>query len=191
METTSPRSILSFVLGRSDLLFDSGTCVLMPGTLATDWEKERKRERWIRPPTRCPLPFTFFAGREDANREGLPTTRSSNLAGEELKTGKKALRNRRCSQCTAIRTQTLDQAGTGDQSSIDSSISNREKKESRRGQLSSKGVAGRRLGALAGNETKASHWSTRPSAKFQLYVDKKKENPLRRGLSTIPKERGN
>lgn len=27
-------------------------------------------------------PFTFFAGREDANREGLPTTRSSNLAGE-------------------------------------------------------------------------------------------------------------
>ncbi|KAJ0898480.1 hypothetical protein HanRHA438_Chr08g0357311 [Helianthus annuus] len=47
METTSPRSILSFVLGRSDLLFDSGTCVLMPGTLATDWEKERKRERWI------------------------------------------------------------------------------------------------------------------------------------------------
>nr|GFA81658.1 putative reverse transcriptase domain-containing protein [Tanacetum cinerariifolium] len=35
--------------------------------------------------------------------------------------------------------------------------------------LSSKGVAGRRLGALAGNETKASHWSTRPSAKFQLY----------------------
>lgn len=97
----------------------------------------------------------------------------------------------RCSQCTAIRTQTLDQAGTGDQSSIDSSISNREKTESRRGQLSSKGVAGRRLGALAGNETKASHWSTRPSAKFQLYVDKKKENPLRRGLSTIPKERGN
>ncbi|KAI3729899.1 hypothetical protein L6452_18571 [Arctium lappa] len=47
METTSPRSILSFVLGCSDLLFDSGTCVLMPGTLATDWEKERKRERWI------------------------------------------------------------------------------------------------------------------------------------------------
>lgn len=47
METTSPRSIFSFVLGRSDLLFDSGTCVLMPGTLATDWEKERKRERWI------------------------------------------------------------------------------------------------------------------------------------------------
>jgi hypothetical protein len=43
----------------------------------------------------------------------------------------------RCSQCTAIRTQTLDQAGTGDQSSIDSSISNREKTESRRGQLSS------------------------------------------------------
>ena len=77
------------------------------------------------------------------------------------------------------------------ESSIDSSISNREKTESRRGQLSSKGVAGRRLGALAGNETKASHWSTRPSAKFQLYVDKKKENPLRRGLSTIPKERGN
>ena len=36
------------------------------------------------PPTSCPLPFTFFlfAGREDANREGLPTTRSSNLAGE-------------------------------------------------------------------------------------------------------------
>lgn len=43
----------------------------------------------------------------------------------------------RCSQCSAIRTQTLDQAGTGDQSSIDSSISNREKTESRRGQLSS------------------------------------------------------
>ncbi|KAI3776168.1 hypothetical protein L1987_45938 [Smallanthus sonchifolius] len=91
----------------------------------------------FRPPTRCPLPFTFFDEWEDANREGLPTTRSSNLVGEELKTGKKALRNRRCSQCTAIRTQTLDQAGTGDQSSIDSSISNKEKTESRRGQLSS------------------------------------------------------
>ncbi|KAI3666141.1 hypothetical protein L1987_89333 [Smallanthus sonchifolius] len=91
----------------------------------------------FRPPTRCPLPFTFFAGREDANREGLPTTRSSNLVGEELKTGKKALRNRsrleRCSQCTAIRTQTLDQAGTGDQSSIDSSISNREKNGIKKG----------------------------------------------------------
>ncbi|KAI3479119.1 hypothetical protein L1887_58881 [Cichorium endivia] len=84
-------------------------------------------------------------------------------------TGRCESRLERCSQCTAIRTQTLDQAGTGDQSSIDSSISNREKTESRRGQLSSKGVAGRRLGALAGNETKASHWSTRPSAKFQLY----------------------
>jgi len=55
----------------------------------------------------------------------------------------------------------IDQAGTGDKSFIDSSISNREKTESRRGQLSSKGVAGRRLGALAGNEAKASHWSTR------------------------------
>lgn len=44
---------------------------------------------------------------------------------------------------------------------IDSSISNKEKTESRKGQLSSKGVAGRRLGALAGNEAKASHWSTR------------------------------
>lgn len=35
-----------------------------------------------RPPTCCLLPFTFFAGQEDANCKGLPTTRSSNLAGE-------------------------------------------------------------------------------------------------------------
>ncbi len=42
----------------------------------------------------------------------------------------------------------IDQAGTGDQSSIHSSISNREKTESRRGQLSSKGLAGRRRASL-------------------------------------------
>ncbi|GJV12485.1 hypothetical protein Tco_1354026 [Tanacetum coccineum] len=61
-------------------------------------EKEERNGVWdkkFRPPTRCPHPFTFFAGREDANREGLPTTRSSNLAREELKTRTKALRNRR------------------------------------------------------------------------------------------------
>lgn len=157
----------------------------------------------------APLHFLCWTGRCESWRPSHHAKFKPRRRGIENR--KKALRNRRwkrekddeslfsfffsrlerCSQCTAIRTQTLDQAGTGDQSSIDSSISNREKTESRRGQLSSKGVAGRRLGALAGNETKASHWSTRPSAKFQLYVDKKKENPLRRGLSTIPKERGN
>lgn len=37
----------AFFLSSSDVLFDFGTCVLMPGNLAIDWEKERKRERWI------------------------------------------------------------------------------------------------------------------------------------------------
>ncbi|GJV26054.1 putative reverse transcriptase domain-containing protein [Tanacetum coccineum] len=38
--------------------------------------RDESIQRSAAPPTRCPLPFTFFAGREDVNREGLPTTRT-------------------------------------------------------------------------------------------------------------------
>ena len=38
---------LSVVLGLPDVLFDSGTCVLVPRTLAIDWEKKRKRENGL------------------------------------------------------------------------------------------------------------------------------------------------
>lgn len=36
-----------FFLSFSDVLFDSGTCVLMPGTLAIDWEKETMATHFI------------------------------------------------------------------------------------------------------------------------------------------------